>query len=99
MSSCLLAAAFAALVLAMPARYGFRDRFLRALVVFGVALFLVTESLSAFNLVRPVPLIVCWVGIFSMAVLWIVRARCTFRVSRKSFHVVEPVLLISLVSI
>ena len=44
MSACLLAAAFFALVLAMPDRDGFRDRFLRALAVFGAALLLVTES-------------------------------------------------------
>ena len=98
MSAGLLAAAFAALVLAMPARDGFRDRFLRALVFFGAALFIVTESLSVFSLIRPVPLIACWVGVLSLALLWIVRTRGTLRVTRESFQV-EPVLLISLAGI
>src|SRR2546430_11355857 len=71
---CLLAA-LAALVLATPARQGFRDRFLRALVVFGLALFLITELLSPFSLVRPVPLIICWTVIFAAALVCIIRAR------------------------
>ena len=86
MAASLLAAAYAAIVLAMPARDGFRDRFLRAVVVFGVALFLVTESLSAFSLIRPVPLLLCWVAIIAGALLWAVKARRRFRIKRESFH-------------
>lgn len=82
----------------MPAPDGFRDRFLRALVIFGVALFLMTELLSLFNLVRPVPLIVCWTAIFAAALVCVARARSTLRIAAASFHV-EPVLLICLFSI
>ena len=93
-----LLAALAGLVLAMPARHGFRDRFLRALVLFGLALFAMTELLSLFNLVRPVPLMACWTAIFTVAIAYIVRTRGTLRIRPPSFHV-EPVLLICLLSI
>ena len=93
-----LFAAFSALVLAVPALDGFRDRFLRAVVVFGLALFVMTESLSLFSLVRPTPLIICWTAVFAAAMVRTVRVRGTLRITPVSFHV-EPVLLICLVSI
>ena len=98
MAALLLAAAFAAIFLAMPSRDGLRDRLLRAVVVFGVALFLVTESLSAFSLIRPVPLTVCWAAIIAAALLGAVKARHPFGITRESFHL-DPVVLICVLSI
>ena len=38
-----------------------RDRLLRALTLFGIAIVLITEALGAFQGIRPVPLAVCWI--------------------------------------
>src|SRR6266446_5312538 len=98
MAAFLLAAAYAAIALAIPSHEGFRDRSLRAVVVFGVALFLVTESLSTFSLIRPVPLMVCWVAIIAAALLWVIKARPPFRITRESFHL-DPIVLMCVLSI
>jgi 4-amino-4-deoxy-L-arabinose transferase-like glycosyltransferase len=74
---------------------GVRDRFLKAVVVFGVALLLLTELLSAFHLLRPVPLIACWLAIFAAAMLWIVKARRVFHIQFRPLHA-DPVLIICL---
>jgi hypothetical protein len=75
---------------AAPAPPDIRDGLLRAVVIFSVALFLITESLSAFNLIRPVPLILCWVAIIIAA---LVKAR---RITLKSFHP-DPIVLICVI--
>lgn len=64
----LLPAVFAGLMAAVRGE-DIRDRFLRALVLFGVALVAITESLGAFGLIGRGPLILCW-----SAVLWIALA-------------------------
>ena len=48
---------------------GWRDGFLRALVVCGAATVLLTEALGAINAVRPVPLAVFWAVVASGSVL------------------------------
>jgi hypothetical protein len=50
-----------------PSGNGLRDRFLRALVLFGVALVVITEILGAFDLIRRGPLILCWVLVLMAA--------------------------------
>jgi hypothetical protein len=63
---------------------GIRDRFLRALVLFGVALVLITESLSAFTLIRRGPLALCWIvvllSVVALAALQRSRPRLRLRV-------------------
>lgn len=44
-----------------------RDRFLRALVILGVALAGITEALGTFDLIRRGPLILCWIAVLTMA--------------------------------
>jgi 4-amino-4-deoxy-L-arabinose transferase-like glycosyltransferase len=61
----LLPATFAVFWWAAAPEYGWRDRFLRAAVAFGLTVVLTTELLSAFSLLRRGPLIVAW----SVAVL------------------------------
>jgi len=54
--------------------HGFRDGFLRILVIWGVALFAITEMLSAFAVLRPVPLLLCWVAAIFIGG-WFLRSR------------------------
>ena len=56
----LLPATFAALWWAAAAADGWRDRFLRAAVAFGVTVVLATEMLSAFGLLRRGPMVAVW---------------------------------------
>ena len=56
----LLPATFAALWWAAAAENGWRDRFLRAAVAFGVTVVLTTELLSAFGLLRRGPMVGAW---------------------------------------
>jgi hypothetical protein len=44
-----------------------RDRFLRALVLLGAAVWFITELLSGFDAVRREPLIVCWTFVIAAA--------------------------------
>jgi hypothetical protein len=53
----------------MTAPDGFRDRFLRAVVLFGVALLAITEGLSAFGAVHRTALLLCWMFV-GVAVAW-----------------------------
>lgn len=69
---------------------GIRDRFLRALVLFGVALVVITESLGAFDLIRSGPLILCWSTVLLMAILSARRQRGLFVLT---FVKVDPVVL------
>jgi 4-amino-4-deoxy-L-arabinose transferase-like glycosyltransferase len=77
---------------------GIRDRFLRALVVFGVALVVITESLSAFDLIRRGPLIVCWGTVLAIALVSSGRKRFHFRLVPKLLNA-DPVGLICSVAI
>ena len=45
----------------MPLPDGFRDFLLRAIVLIGVAVFAITELLSAFAAIHRFPLLVCWI--------------------------------------
>ena len=56
----LLPATFAALWWAAAAGDGWRDRFLRAAVAFGLTVVLATELLSAFGLLRRWPMVAAW---------------------------------------
>ncbi|MGA3260360.1 MAG: hypothetical protein ABSE35_15875 [Bryobacteraceae bacterium] len=56
----LLPATFAALWWAAAAADGWRDRFLRAAVAFGLTVVLATEMLSAFGLLRRGPMVAVW---------------------------------------
>jgi hypothetical protein len=47
-----------------------RDRLLRTLVGFGAATVLITELLSVFHLLRPIPIALCWAAVLLM---WIRR--------------------------
>src|SRR5260370_28920858 len=80
MTPCLLLAVFGGLIAAVPGE-GFRDRFLRALVLFGVALIVITESLGAFDLIRRGPLILCWSTVLLIALISARRRRFIFRFS------------------
>jgi hypothetical protein len=53
--------------------------FLRALVLFGVALAAITESLSAFNAIRRGPLALAWIIVLAIALALAVRQRFRFR--------------------
>jgi 4-amino-4-deoxy-L-arabinose transferase-like glycosyltransferase len=46
-----------------------RDRFLRALVLLGAAVWFITELLSGFDAIRRAPLIVCWILAGAAAVI------------------------------
>ena len=46
-----------------------RDRFLRALVLLGAAVWFITELLSGFDAIRRAPLIVCWILAIAAAVI------------------------------
>ena len=48
----------------------FRDRMLRALVVFGVALLALTELLGMFGALRRLPLLVGWIAVIMAALVW-----------------------------
>jgi hypothetical protein len=63
---------------------GFRDGFLRAIVVIGVAVYAITEFLSVFGAIHRVPLFVCWtlVAIGAAVYYWRrLRGRLTFGIS------------------
>lgn len=77
----------------LPADERVRDYFLRALVVFGAALLLITESLSVFHLIQRMPLIVCWILAVMAALPGVVRHRRPIRFKTIS---VDPVVLICL---
>jgi hypothetical protein len=48
----------------------FRDRMLRALVVFGVALWALTELLGMFGALRRLPLLLAWIVVILAALVW-----------------------------
>ncbi len=54
---------------------GFRDRSLRGLVIFGLALVVITELLSALHAIRRWPLIGCWVAVVTTCAVWARRGR------------------------
>jgi 4-amino-4-deoxy-L-arabinose transferase-like glycosyltransferase len=71
----LLPATFAALWWAAAADDGWRDRFLRAAVAFGLTVVLATELLSAFRLLRREPMVAAWSVALLAALAWGWRAR------------------------
>jgi len=92
---CLLPGALVALLLAQPDAECLRERFLRALILFGAALFLSTESLSLFSLIRPAPLAIFWAAVLIAASI---RAASHLRLPRLHFPR-DPVILISIAGI
>ncbi len=76
-----------------PPGAGIRDTLLRAITVLGVSLVVITESLGALDLLRRGPLILCWVGVLSLA-LWI-AARRKFRLAAPSLST-DPVVWLCL---
>jgi hypothetical protein len=74
---------------------GIRDWFLRALVLFGVALVVITESLGAFDMIRRGPLILCWCAVLSIALVFAIRRRFRFLCSPASLHADAVVLACS----
>ena len=70
-----------------------RDRFLRALVLFGIALVLITEALSAGNRIRPAPLAVCWIVFVTISLVYAARRRPSVRFAIPGF---DPVVTICL---
>ena len=63
-------AAFIAIFLASAPRDALRDRLLRALVLFGIALFAITESFSLLGALRRAPLFAVWIVVAFGAVSW-----------------------------
>ncbi len=75
---------------------GIRDRFLRALVLAGAALVLITESLGAVDMVRRGPLILSWGAVAVTALLYGARRRSSLRFASPRLNT-DPVVLMSLV--
>lgn len=75
-----------------------RDRFLRALVVCGVALAAITEGLGAIDAIRRGPLILCWCAILSSALAWAIRRRLRLRFKPAPLGA-DPVVLLCLAAI
>ena len=71
---------------------GVRDAFLRALVLFGTILLLITELLGAAGLIRRAQLFVCWIPIFAAVLIWITVRRRNLRVQHAAFKA-DPVTL------
>src|SRR5258708_4388065 len=85
-------------MLAAPKHGGIRDRFLRATVIFGTILFILTELLSAFHLMRRTPLLVCWSMTGVIALISAARRGRTFRLATPSVPI-EPVTLLCSVGV
>jgi hypothetical protein len=85
--------ALLALFLAMPARYGERDRFLRALVVFAGTLLSITELLSLFQALQRGPLFVSWGAVAGVALAYALIKGRALRVAIP-IHRFDPVVLV-----
>jgi hypothetical protein len=59
----------------LPVPDGFRDLFLRAIVLIGVAVFAITELLSAFEAIHRIPLLICWIVVAAVGAVLYVRSR------------------------
>lgn len=68
-----LIAAFGAIAAALPSRDDFRDRLLRASVIFGIALLGITELLSAFAALHRLPLLAAWLAVIVTALVLATR--------------------------
>jgi len=66
-----------------------RDSFLRAIVLLGVALVVVTESLGVFRAINRPALLICWIAILIIAAFWFPQ-KLTFVTTR------DPVVLLCL---
>src|ERR1051326_106336 len=79
----LLSAALAGLFVAMPASAGLRDQFLRAAVMWGLALWGFTEALSLFGALNRFSLATAWLGAIAAAGWLRYRGR-GFRVAKRT---------------
>ena len=70
-----------------------RDVFLRVLVLFGTSLLLITEILSAGDLIRRTPLLACWLLIVTAALIWIAVGRPSLRIPRPQLQA-DPITLL-----
>jgi Dolichyl-phosphate-mannose-protein mannosyltransferase len=86
MTTSLLLVVFVALMASVRSSGGIRDRFLRAAVLFGAALVVITESLSAFRLIRGGALILCWAAVLAMALVFAGRRRFRLRYTPASLN-------------
>jgi hypothetical protein len=80
----------------LPVPDGFRDLFLRAIVLIGVAVFAITELLSAFAAIHRIPLLVCWILAAAAGAVLYARSRSapfTLRIPRA---VRDPVVALSI---
>ena len=68
----------------------YRDLFLRAIVMLGVAVFAITELLSAFGAIHRVPLLVCWILVAIAGGVFF--ARSNLRSPKTAF---DPVVILS----
>ena len=93
MTPFLLLAALGGLTIAVPA-HGIRDRFLRALVLFGVALVVITESLGVLSLIRYTPLVLCWSAVLLLALACAAKRPSGLRIALPSLSA-DPVVLLS----
>jgi hypothetical protein len=75
---------------------GFRDGFLRALVLFGIAIAAITESLGSLDAIRRGPLILCWSAVLLITLTLAIRRR--FGLARISLGA-DPVVLVCLAGI
>lgn len=65
-----------------------RDFFLRAAVLLGVALVVITESLGAVGAINRPALVICWIAVVVAAAVWLLRHKITFTLTR------DPVVLL-----
>jgi len=82
----------------MPLDDGFRDRFLRALVAFGVILLVITEVLSALNALRRGPLIFCWMTAPTAAFIYF-RSRGGRWALRIPGSAIDPVVVLAILGV
>src|SRR5262245_56280110 len=69
-------------VAALRSGEGWRDRFLRAVTLFGLSIFAVTETLSAFAALRRGLLVVCWSALCIVAAFFAGRRKSRDRIPR-----------------
>jgi 4-amino-4-deoxy-L-arabinose transferase-like glycosyltransferase len=67
----------------------YRDLFLRAIVMLGVAVFAMTELLGVFGAIHPVPLLVCWIALAIAGVVFVAKSNL-----RRPKTALDPVVIL-----